>query len=201
MFIHRLNAGLRKMPVWLVYIFLFIPGLMAFYLGATGGLGVEPIKTLEQDLGEFALNLLVVVLALTPIFRFTGLNLLRFRRAIGVMTFVYLTGHFLTWLFLDVQNFNEIVADIQDRPYITVGFAGFLLLFPLAVTSNNFSVRLLGMFWSKLHKLVYVAAILGALHFIILSKGFQLKPLIYMTIIIVCIVSRIPHWLGFRFSK
>ena len=167
---------------------------MTFYLGLTGGLGAEPIKALEQALGKFTLNLLVLGLSISPILRFTGLNLLRFRRAVGVMAFTYVTAHFLTWLILDLQSANQIFADIKKRPYVTVGFLGFLLLVPLAVTSNNWAVRSLGRFWPKLHSLVYVAAILGSLHYIMLTKGFQLEPLIYMAVIIAFIAARMPKW-------
>ena len=194
MIVRALNSGLRKVPVWVIYIFLPVPGVVTFYLGLTGGLGAEPIKALEQALGEFTLNLLVLGLSISPILRFTGLNLLRFRRAVGVMAFTYVTAHFLTWLILDLQSANQIVADIKKRPYVTVGFLGFLLLVPLAVTSNNWAVRSLGRFWPKLHSLVYVAAILGSLHYIMLTKGFQLEPLIYMAVIIAFIAARMPKW-------
>jgi sulfoxide reductase heme-binding subunit YedZ len=194
MIVQSLNSVVRRVPVWVVYILLPVPGVVTFCLGLTGGLGAEPIKALEQELGEFSLNLLVLGLSISPILRFTGLNLLRFRRAIGVMAFTYVTTHFLTWLILDLQSVNQIFADIKKRPYVTVGFLGFLLLVPLALTSNNWAVRSLGRFWPKLHSLVYVAAILGSLHYIMLTKGFQLEPLIYMAVIISFIAARMPKW-------
>ena len=194
MIVQALNSGLRKVPVWVMYISLPVPGLVTFYLGLTGGLGAEPIGALEQALGKFTLNLLVFGLSITPILRFTGLNFLKFRRAIGVMAFTYVTAHFFTWLFLDLQSVNQIFADIKKRPYVTVGFLSFLLLVPLALTSNNWSVRSLGRFWPKLHSLVYVAATLGSLHYTMLTKGFQLEPLVYMAVIIAFIAVRIPKW-------
>ena len=194
MIVQSLNSVVRRVPVWVVYILLPVPGVVTFCLGLTGGLGAEPIKALEQELGEFSLNLLVLGLSISPILRFTGLNLLRFRRAIGVMAFTYVTTHFLTWLILDLQSVNQIFADIKKRPYVTVGFLGFLLLVPLALTSNNWAVRSLGRFWPKLHSLVHVAAILGSLHYIMLTKGFQLEPLIYMAVIISFIAARMPKW-------
>jgi sulfoxide reductase heme-binding subunit YedZ len=194
MIVQSLNSGVRRVPVWVVYILLPVPGVVTFCLGLTGGLGAEPIKVLEQELGEFSLNLLVLGLSISPILRFTGLNLLRFRRAIGVMAFTYVTTHFLTWLILDLQSVNQIFADIKKRPYVTVGFLGFLVLVPLALTSNNWAVRSLGRFWPKLHSLAHVAAILGSLHYIMLTKGFQLEPLIYMAVIISFIAARMPKW-------
>ena len=179
-----INTNLRKVPAWLIYALGPVPGFWFLYLGLTGGLGAEPIKALEHELGEIALQLLVAVLAVTPLRRFTGLNLMKFRRAIGIMSFVYALGHFLVWLVLDVQILAEVWADILKRPYVTIGVAAFLLLIPLAVTSNNWSVRKMGPKWRVLHKLTYPAAILAAVHFIWLAKGFQLEPIIYLGVIL-----------------
>ncbi|NVO58396.1 protein-methionine-sulfoxide reductase heme-binding subunit MsrQ [Rhodobacteraceae bacterium B1Z28] len=186
------NQILRKIPVWGVYLLGALPAPWLLYLAVTGGLGVEPIKALEHELGELALQLLILGLAVTPLRRHLGLNLMKFRRAIGVLTFVYISLHLLTWLVLDVQLPSQIWADIVKRPYITVGMAAFLLMLPLAVTSNNWSVRRLGPSWRKLHRLVYPAAILGALHYVMLAKGFQIEPLIYLVIILGLLVLRLP---------
>ncbi|WP_238372948.1 protein-methionine-sulfoxide reductase heme-binding subunit MsrQ [Heliomarina baculiformis] len=188
---NHLNTLLRKLPVWVVYLVLALPPFWYLYLGLTGGLGVEPIKALEHELGELALIFLIIGLSVTPLRRFLGLNLMKFRRAIGVMTFYYVACHLLVWLMLDVQDPARIWADIVKRPYITVGMAAFVLLLPLAVTSNNLSVRKLGAKWRKLHKLVYPAAILGAVHFVMLAKGFQIEPLIYLAIIMVLLALRL----------
>lgn len=188
---NHLNTLLRKLPVWVVYLVLALPPFWYLYLGLTGGLGVEPIKALEHELGELALIFLIIGLAVTPLRRFLGLNLMKFRRAIGVMTFYYVACHLLVWLVLDVQDPARIWADIVKRPYITVGMAAFVLLLPLAATSNNLSVRKLGPTWRKLHKLVYPAAVLGAVHFVMLAKGFQIEPLIYLAIIMVLLALRL----------
>lgn len=187
-----MNQILRRLPVWAVYLIGAVPAPGLFYLGLTGGLGVEPIKALEHEFGELALQLLILGLAITPLRRFVGLNLMKFRRAIGVLTFAYVLLHLLVWLVLDVQLLSQIWADILKRPYITVGMAAFLLMLPLAVTSNNWSVRRLGPAWRKLHKLVYPAAALGALHFVMLAKGFQIEPLIYMAVILGLLALRLP---------
>ena len=186
------NQILRKIPIWVVYLLGALPAPWLLYLAVTGGLGVEPIKALEHELGELALQLLILGLAVTPLRRHLGLNLMKFRRAIGVLTFVYISLHLLVWLVLDVQLPSQIWADIVKRPYITVGMAAFLLMLPLAVTSNNWSVRRLGPSWRKLHRLVYPAALLGALHYVMLAKGFQIEPLIYLVIILGLLVLRLP---------
>lgn len=186
------NALLRRVPVWAVYLLGALPAPYLFYLGLTGGLGVEPIEVLEHEYGELALQLLILGLAVTPLRRHLGLNLMRFRRAIGLLTFFYVTCHLLVWLVLDVQILGQIWADILKRPYITVGMAGFLLLLPLALTSNNWSVRRLGPGWRKLHRATYVAAVLGALHFVMLVKGFQIEPLIYLGLVGLLLLLRAP---------
>ncbi|WP_146347162.1 protein-methionine-sulfoxide reductase heme-binding subunit MsrQ [Falsiphaeobacter marinintestinus] len=190
--IDKVNRMLRRVPVWSVYLVGLLAPVWFLYLGMTGGLGVEPIKTLEHELGELALKMLVVGLAITPLRRYLGLNLIKFRRAIGVLAFVYVLLHLLVWLVLDVQVPSQIWADIVKRPYVTVGMAGFLLLLPLAITSNNWSVRKLGPAWRRLHKLVYPAILLGAVHYLMLVKGFQIEPLIYLAVILGLLALRLP---------
>lgn len=184
MVMERLNGILRQVPVWAVYAIGVLPAPVLLYMGATGELGVEPIKALEHELGKLALQLVILGLAVTPARRYLGLNLMKFRRAIGLLTFYYVICHLLVWLVLDVQVPGEIWADIVKRPYITVGMAGFVLMIPLALTSNNWSVRRLGPRWRALHKVVYGIAILGAVHFVMLTKGFQIEPLAYLSAIL-----------------
>lgn len=189
-----INSALRTIPSWLIYMVGF--GWMGwlFYMGATGGLGPEPIEALERRYGELALQLLIASLAVTPLRKFAGLNLMPFRRQIGLMAFYFLLAHFLVWAVLDVQTLARVWADILKRPYVTIGMAGFLLMIPLAFTSNNWSIRKMGgAAWRKLHKLVYPAALLGALHYIWLVKGFEKEPLIYATVIVVLLILRIPQ--------
>ena len=190
--IDRLNTYLRRIPVWLVYVAGALPAPILLYMGATGALGVEPIKALEHELGELALQLLIAGLMITPFRRYAGVNLFRFRRSIGLLAFYYVCCHLLVWLLLDVQILSEIWADIVKRPYVTIGMLGFVLLIPLAVTSNNWSVRRLGPGWRRLHRAVYLAALLGGLHFIMLRKGFQIEPLVYMAVIVGLLVLRMP---------
>ena len=192
MFKDVINSSARKVPAWLIYIVGILPAAWFLYAGLTGGSGADPIKALEHELGEFALKLLIVGLCITPLRKHLGVNLLKFRRAIGVMTFIYVLLHLLVWLVLDVQIVSQIWADILKRPYITVGMVGFVLMIPLAMTSNNLSVRKLGVRWRKLHKLTYGIAVLGALHFVMVAKGIQLEPLLYMAVVLGLLALRIP---------
>ena len=186
-----IHSATRRVPIWSVYLLLTVPSVYYFYLAATGMLSVEPIKALEHKLGEFGLQLIVFGLAITPLRRHLGLNLMRFRRAIGVMTYFYISVHLLVWLVLDVQVLSMVWQDIVKRPYITIGMLAFVAMTPLALSSNNYAVRKLGSLWRRLHKLIYGIAILGALHFIMLVKGFQLEPLVYMGFILLLLVLRL----------
>ncbi|KRO86313.1 MAG: protein-methionine-sulfoxide reductase heme-binding subunit MsrQ [Paracoccaceae bacterium] len=186
-----LHNWVRRVPVWSVYLVLAIPAVYFFYLALTGALSIEPIKALEHKLGEFGLQLLIFGLFITPLRRYLGLNLLRFRRAIGVMTYYYITLHLLVWLILDVQVPSAILQDIVKRPYITIGMLAFVGMTPLAFTSNSYAVRKLGQSWRKLHRLVYVIAVLGAVHFIMLVKGLQFEPIIYLGVILTLLALRL----------
>ena len=189
---HRINSVARHIPPTAIYIAGASPAFWFLYLGLTGGLGVEPIKALEHELGLMGLKLYVVVLAVTPLRNLTGISLFRIRRALGLLVFYYITLHLLVWLFLDVGIWRQIWADILKRPYITIGMSAFVLLIPLAATSNNWSVRKLGVLrWRSLHRLSYLAAILGALHYVMLVKGWQIEPLLYLAAILGLLALRI----------
>jgi len=190
--IDRLNTIVRRVPTWVVYIVGLLPIPWLLFQAQTGGLGAEPIKALEKELGLLALQLLIAGLAITPARRYLRLNLIKFRRALGLLAFIYVSLHLLVWLVLDVGILSQIWADILKRPYITIGMAGFACLVPLAATSNNFSIRKLGATWRKLHRLTYLAAILAGVHFIWLVKGFQIEPLLYMAAILALLVLRLP---------
>ena len=187
-----INGALRRVPAWPLYILGVLPGVWDFYLGLTGGLGPEPIKALEHELGRFALQLFIVVLAITPLRNATKINLIKYRRALGLLVFFYVSVHLAVWLFLDVQDPAAIWKDIVKRPYVTFGMAGFALLIPLAITSNNKSLRKLGpLVWRRLHWLTYPAIVLAGVHFVWLRKGWQAEPLIYLAIIALLLATRI----------
>ena len=189
--VNWINSVSRRLPPWLFYMAAPLPVAWFLYLGFTGGLGVEPIRALEHKLGELGLQILLLVLAITPLRRYAGLNLLRFRRALGLVAFFYITLHLLVWLVLDVQIPAQIWADIVKRPYITIGMLAFVLMIPLALTSNNLSVRRLGKRWRKLHWLTYPAVLLGSLHFVLLAKGFQIEPLLYLGATVLLLALRL----------
>ena len=193
--VQTINARLRKVPAWPLYIVGFFPAGFYFYWAVTNQLGADPLKALEHQLGIWALQLLIATLLVTPLRNLLNLNLIKYRRAIGLLAFFYTCLHLLTYLWLDQQwGWGAILKDITKRPYIIIGMLAFLGLVPLAVTSNNASIRRLGAAgWKKLHKLVYLIAILGAVHYLLLVKAWPLEPFVYLGIILIL--------LGYRFLK
>lgn len=182
MLAQRINMALRPVPGWVIYPLALIPLLLLVWQTFSGALGVDPVKAIEHRLGEVALQLLVAGLAITPLRWATGVSLIRYRRAVGLMAFLYVVLHLATWLLLDIQlRWAEIGADLLKRPYIMLGMLGFAVMIPLALTSNNASIRRLGPAgWARLHKLTYVAALAGALHFLLLVKAWPLEPMLYL---------------------
>src|SRR5262245_31230695 len=158
-----------------IYIVGMLPAVSTFYFGFTDQLGADPQKTLERTLGLWALRFLIVCLAVTPLRRLGGPNLVRYRRAIGLLAFYYAALHLTVYTVLDQGlDLAAIWADILKRPYITIGMLAFLVLVPLAVTSNAPMIRRLGAgAWQRLHRLVYLAAAAAAVHFIMLVKSWS----------------------------
>ncbi len=194
----RLDAALRRLPLWPFYLAGLALPVWFFYLAATGKLGDAPVEALEHRLGLLGLQFLVATLAVTPLRRLTGLNLLRFRRMLGLIAFYLIAAHVTVWLWLDIGTLQAAFTEILHRRYIAVGTLGFLLLVPLAATSNAAALRRLGPTWARLHRLTYPAALLGALHFVILRKGWQLEPLIWLGLVVLLIGLR---WLPDRCSR
>ncbi|MDO9639359.1 MAG: protein-methionine-sulfoxide reductase heme-binding subunit MsrQ [Pseudotabrizicola sp.] len=176
----RINSLARRLPTGVVWVAAFVPFVWLVWAAATNRLGADPVKTIELQLGLWGLQFLIASLCITPL-RKTGLNLLRFRRALGVMAFFYIAMHFLAWVVLDMGlRWDEILRDLYKRPYIILGMVGLLAMIPLAVTSTNAAIRRLGPArWRRLHRLAYVAAVAGTSHFVILVKGWPLEPLLY----------------------
>jgi len=177
-----------------VTVFLLCLALLAVLLADLfgGRLGAEPIRAAELRTGIWALTLLVVTLAITPLRRLTGWNVLGgYRRMLGLFAFTYVCLHFLTWFGVD-QFFAlaYIGKDIVKRPYITVGFASFLLMIPLAITSRTSMVRRLGKRWATLHSLVYLAALGGVVHFVWEVKADLSQPTLYALIIVGLLLLR-----------
>lgn len=172
------------MTVWLkplVFILCSIPAGQLAYQAWTGDLGVNPIEFITRFTGSWALIILITSLAVTPLRRITGWNeLIKFRRMLGLFAFFYALLHFSTYLVLDLFfDFRAIAKDILKRPYITAGFIAFVVLIPLAITSTAAMIRRLGKRWQQLHRLVYVAAIAGVIHFYWLVKADISRPAQY----------------------
>jgi methionine sulfoxide reductase heme-binding subunit len=178
----RINSALRRVPTWPVWIAGFIPAVWLTWALFTGGLGVDPVAVYERELGLIALQFLLAGLCVTPLMRFTGVNLMRFRRALGVVGFAYAALHLLVWVVLDKQFFwAEMGKDLVKRPFIMVGMAAFLCLVPLALTSTNGAIRRMGAAaWRRLHLLTYPAAILGAAHYLLVVKSWPIEPILYL---------------------
>ena len=177
----------------IVFVLCLLPAVNLALGWQADALGANPIETITRASGEWALRLLLITLAVTPLRRFTGLHwLLRLRRMLGLFAFAYAFGHFTIYLWLDqFFDWNAIALDILDRPFITVGFAAFVLLIPLAATSNSFAIRRLGgRRWQALHRSVYAIAIFAVLHFWWLVKADIGRPLLYASILAVLLGLR-----------
>ena len=149
--------------------------------GFTARLGANPVQFVLHRCGDWALNFLLITLMVTPLARLLKRpGLMKYRRMLGLFAYFYATLHFLTYFGIDkFFDFPEIWKDVTKRPYITVGFATWLILGPLAITSTDAMIRRLGRDWSKLHRLVYVAALGGVLHYLWLVKADRRWPLAY----------------------
>jgi methionine sulfoxide reductase heme-binding subunit len=169
------------------------PLVVLVYQALTHNLGANPIDEITDQTGIWTLRLLLITLAVTPARRLTGWNrLIQLRRMLGLFAFFYGCLHFLTYIWLD-QSFGleDIIADVMERPFITVGFASFALLIPLAVTSTTAMIkRLGGKWWQRLHRLVYAIAIGGVVHYLWLVKADIQQPLLYGGILAVLLVYR-----------
>lgn len=170
---------------WALYGLGLTPGAWTFYLALMDQLGADPLKVLERTLGLWALRFLIASLAITPLRRIGGPNLIRWRRTLGLLAFFYAVFHVTVYLVLDQGlDLAAIWKDIVKRPYITVGFVSFVILVPLAATSNAAMIkRLGGAAWQRLHRWVYLAAAAAALHFIMLVKAWPPEPIVYAAIV------------------
>jgi len=158
-----------------------------------GGLGANPVEKLTHETGDWTLRFLLLTLSLTPLRQWTGQAAwIRFRRMFGLYTFFYVSCHFLIWFVADHSlDLGYMFEDIVERPYITLGFSAFVLLMPLAITSNRAMIRRLGRKWQTLHQLVYLIVVLGVLHFLWLVKADYLEPGIYAIIAVILLVHRL----------
>jgi sulfoxide reductase heme-binding subunit YedZ len=191
--IRKINDKLRRIPVWSLWLAGLIPFALLVWDTVTGAVGVDPIPKIEHRLGRTALYFLIATLAVTPLLRLTGITLIRFRRALGLLCFTYVVLHVTTWIALDMGFlWTQMARDVVKRPYLIFGMSALLLLLPLALTSNNLSIRRLGgKRWKRLHQLVYPAAILVPLHWIWALKTFPVRPAFWLAVILLLLGLRV----------
>jgi len=182
-----------KAALWVACL---APALWLTHGALTDGLGANPIEKITLVTGKAALTILIVTLAVTPIRRVSGWNrIIQLRRPLGLFAFFYVVLHLLTYVTLDLYfDFAAVGEDILKRPYITVGFAAFLLLVPLAITSTKGWIRRLGKRWQALHSLVYVASVLAIIHFLWKTKADFREVGVYASVLGVLLLSRVPGW-------
>lgn len=181
-----------------VFALALLPAERLVWKALHRGLGANPIEFITRETGDWILIFLVVTLAITPARKLLRLpELIRFRRMTGLFTFFYAFLHFSTWIGLDkFFDFREMLHDVQKRPFITAGFTGFVLLLPLAVTSTRGWIRRLGgKRWQMLHRLIYVTAGAGVVHYYWLVKSDVRKPVMYGTIVGLLLAFRLGAWL------
>jgi sulfoxide reductase heme-binding subunit YedZ len=185
-----------------VFLACLIPLGRLGWKALNAGLGANPIQVITWSTGTWTLVFLMVTLAITPIRKLTKQYwLIQFRRMFGLFAFFYVCLHFLTYIWLDqFFDLQSITKDIAKRPFITVGFTAFILLIPLALTSTQASIRRLGKRWTRIHRLIYVTAVLGVIHYIWLVKKDIRKPVIYAAILSVLLGYRIVIWAWARMS-
>ena len=176
-----------------IFILSTIPFLVITYKIFFNKLGPEPVKEITHFTGEWALIFICLTLSMSPLKKLTNLNYwVKVRRMLGLFVFFYTSLHLLTYVGIDHRfNWQPILNDVVKKKYIFVGFAAWVLLIPLTITSSQKMMLLLKQKWKKLHRLIYVIAILGSLHFIWLSKTIYFKPLFYFVLITVLLALRI----------
>ena len=176
-----------------VFSIATLPFLRLFYFALNDKLTAHPIEFIEHSTGFWSLTILLALLCLTPIRQIFKLNKqIRLRRMLGLFVFFYAFLHVLTYLWLDYDfNYDEIAKDVIKHPRILVGFIAFILLIPLAATSNNASIKRLGASWLKLHSLVYLVAILAVTHFWMLVKRDIREPLIVAVVLFLLLGGRV----------
>lgn len=182
----------RRVSHLALWALTLTPAVVTVVHTFTGNLGVNPIETLTHRTGWWAIVILALTLAVTPLRRLLGWNwLVRYRRQLGLGAFIYASLHLGIYAFLDLGLDLSILAeDIAERPFITVGFTAWLLLLALALTSTTASMRRLGKRWTTLHRLVYVVAGLVSLHYIWGQKVLETQPIVFAALFAVLLMSR-----------
>ena len=173
-----------------------MPFAWLFWRAVHADLGAAPYEELEKQTGRWTLRILAATLAVTPLRRLFGWNaLIRYRRMLGLFVFFYACVHLTMYLYLDMQFVvADIVEDIIEHKYITIGMFAFATLIPQAVTSTKGWIRRLGRRWQKLHRLIYVTAIAGTIHYLWAVKKDTFLPLVYLGIFVALLGYRLVMW-------
>jgi methionine sulfoxide reductase heme-binding subunit len=180
-----------------VFAACLVPLAVLVWRGLHNDLTADPIAFITHTTGDWTLRFLIITLGITPLRKILHVpQLIRFRRMLGLFAFFYVCLHFTTWIWLDKQFvWSEMWKDVEKRRFITVGFTGFVLLIPLAVTSTAGWIRRLGgKRWQRLHRLIYVTAVLGVIHYYWLVKSDVRKPLFYGFLVAILLAWRLGTW-------
>jgi len=175
-----------------IFTLSLVPIFFIVYQIVTNQLGPEPIKDITHHTGKWTLYFIVLTLAMTPLKKITKLNIwINYRRMFGLFIFFYASLHLMTYVGLDYRfDLSSIGDDIIKKKYIFIGFSAWLLLVPLAITSNKKMIKILKDKWRKLHRLIYLISLFGSVHYLWLVKRDLTEPLIFLTIIIILLAFR-----------
>ncbi len=190
-----LQSGKKIKPV--LFLLLLAPIAMLAYRFYSEGFGANPIETINRFTGDWALRILLLTLAISPLIRITRWNnIIQYRRMVGLFAFFYVCVHLTSYVVLDqFFDFGAIIDDVFKRPFITAGFSSFILLIPLAVTSTNKMVKRLQYRWIQLHRLIYLIAMLAVLHFWWMVKVDTREPMIYAIILAILLGFRLVYFI------
>jgi sulfoxide reductase heme-binding subunit YedZ len=190
-----LQSGKKIKPV--LFLLLLAPIAMLAYRFYSEGFGANPIETINRFTGDWALRILLLTLAISPLIRITRWNnIIQYRRMVGLFAFFYVCVHLTSYVVLDqFFDFGAIIDDVFKRPFITAGFSSFILLIPLAITSTNKMVKRLQYRWIQLHRLIYLIAMLAVLHFWWMVKVDTREPMIYAIILAILLGFRLVYFI------
>jgi methionine sulfoxide reductase heme-binding subunit len=186
----------------IIFLMCLLPLARLGWKALNADLGANPIQVITFSTGTWTLVFLLATLSITPLRKLTKQYwLIQYRRMLGLFAFFYVCLHFTTYIWLDqFFDLHSVYKDIYKRPFITVGFTAFVLMIPLAATSTKWAIRKLGKRWQMLHRLIYLAAIAGVIHFLWAVKLDKRKPEIYGAILGALLLYRIAVWLSARIA-
>lgn len=192
--VRDLADRLRRLPNGIVWLLGAIPMALLVWDIFTGGLGIDPVRDIEHRLGRTALYFVIGSLCFTPALRLFRINLVKFRRPVGLVAFSYAALHFATWIVLDMGFlWSQIVADIVKRPYLILGMIALTILTVMAVTSGNLVLRKLGpVRWRRIHRMIYAAAPIAVLHWLISHKIWPVWGITMGTAVLLLLALRVP---------